>query len=69
MSLSLPRAGQGRLDGAICDYEEKDKMDFLHLAHSQGVRNIEMEVQCFAARSPLFHWRRPMGWIWPCSSS
>ena len=35
--------GQGRLDGAICDYEESQKLAFLQRAHSQGVRNIEME--------------------------
>lgn len=41
--------GQGRLDGAICDYTEKDKMDFLQRAHELGVRNIEMESLTFAA--------------------
>jgi uridine phosphorylase len=41
--------GQGRLDGAICDYSEKDKMDFLQRAHEAGVRNIEMESLTFGA--------------------
>ena len=41
--------GQGRLDGAICDYTEQDKMDFLQKAHDKGVRNIEMESLTFAA--------------------
>jgi hypothetical protein len=41
----MPPAGQGRLDGAICEYEEGDKMNFLHEAWAQGVRNIEMEVR------------------------
>lgn len=35
--------GQARLDGAICDYTEADKFEFLNLAHSKGVVNIEME--------------------------
>jgi len=41
--------GQGRLDGAFCDYTEEDKMNFLREVHSKGVRNIEMESLCFAA--------------------
>ena len=35
--------GQGRLDGALCDYTEADKMEFLERAKEEGVRNIEME--------------------------
>ena len=35
--------GQGRLDGAICEYTETDKMNFLRQAQQKGVRNIEME--------------------------
>lgn len=35
--------GQARLDGAMCEYSEKDKMDYLHALHKQGVRNFEME--------------------------
>ncbi|KNC82679.1 uridine phosphorylase [Sphaeroforma arctica JP610] len=41
--------GQGRLDGAICDYVGKNKMDFLMKAHKGGVRNIEMESLQFAS--------------------
>ena len=41
--------GQGRLDGAICDYEESQKIAFLDRAHSEGVRNIEMESLQFGA--------------------
>ncbi|VDD93207.1 unnamed protein product [Enterobius vermicularis] len=41
--------GQSRLDGAFCDYTEKDKFDFLNELHSKGVRNIEMEATCFSA--------------------
>ncbi|MBT3705223.1 uridine phosphorylase [Candidatus Peregrinibacteria bacterium] len=40
---------QGRLDGAICDYTEQDKMAFLKEAHHLGVRNMEMEATEFAA--------------------
>ena len=35
--------GQARLDGAICHYNEDDKMKFLQKAHEAGVVNIEME--------------------------
>ncbi|XP_048579220.1 uridine phosphorylase 2 isoform X2 [Nematostella vectensis] len=41
--------GQGRLDGAFCEYTLNDKLDFLNKAYSLGVRNIEMESVCFAA--------------------
>jgi len=35
--------GQGRLDGAFCEFSEVEKMNFLEEAHRAGVRNIEME--------------------------
>jgi uridine phosphorylase len=41
--------GQGRLDGAICEYTDADKLAFLHRAFDLGVRNIEMESCVFAA--------------------
>jgi uridine phosphorylase len=42
--------GQGRLDGALCEYGEEEKMAFLRRAHAEaGVRNIEMEAPYFAA--------------------
>lgn len=41
--------GQGRLDGAFCDYSENDKMDYLESVREQGVVNIEMETVPFAA--------------------
>ena len=41
--------GQGRLDGAICEYSPDDKMEFLRQAHAAGVRNIEMESLQFGA--------------------
>lgn len=41
--------GQGRLDGAICDYTVEDKLEFLQQAHDIGVRNIEMESLQFGA--------------------
>ncbi|XP_076379810.1 uridine phosphorylase 2 isoform X4 [Megalopta genalis] len=41
--------GQGRLDGAFCDFTENDKMDYLSKLHKAGVVNIEMESLSFAA--------------------
>uniref|UniRef100_A0A6P4FGC4 Uridine phosphorylase 1 n=1 Tax=Drosophila rhopaloa TaxID=1041015 RepID=A0A6P4FGC4_DRORH len=41
--------GQGRTDGAICEYTEKDKMAFLQKCHDLGIRNIEMEASMFAS--------------------
>uniref|UniRef100_A0A1B6DDL4 Nucleoside phosphorylase domain-containing protein n=1 Tax=Clastoptera arizonana TaxID=38151 RepID=A0A1B6DDL4_9HEMI len=41
--------GQGRLDGAFCDFTEQDKMEFLEKLHNAGVSNIEMESLAFAA--------------------
>ena len=41
--------GQARLDGAVCEHEEQEKMNFLRRAHEAGVRNIEMEATQFAA--------------------
>ncbi|XP_039091606.1 uridine phosphorylase 1 [Hyaena hyaena] len=40
--------GQGRLDGALCSYTEKDKQQYLRAAHAAGVRNIEMESSVLA---------------------
>lgn len=42
-------SGQGRLDGALCSYTERDKQEYLRAAHAAGVRNIEMESSVFAA--------------------
>ncbi|KFM57843.1 Uridine phosphorylase 2, partial [Stegodyphus mimosarum] len=41
--------GQGRLDGAFCDYTEENKIAFLQDIYSKGVVNIEMESLAFAA--------------------
>ncbi|CAH1995049.1 unnamed protein product [Acanthoscelides obtectus] len=42
--------GQGRLDGAFCEYTEADKMAFLkNLKEKHNVTNIEMEIIPFAA--------------------
>lgn len=35
--------GQGRLDGAFCDYSELDKLKYLQKLQKFGVVNIEME--------------------------
>jgi len=45
--------GQGRLDGAICQYNEQDKMEYLQEAASKGVTNMEMEALVFAALTHL----------------
>lgn len=41
--------GQARLDGAICDYTDADKMAFLQRCFDSGVRNMEMESPVFGA--------------------
>ncbi|KAB0800660.1 hypothetical protein PPYR_06399 [Photinus pyralis] len=41
--------GQGRTDGAFCEYTEADKMEYLQQIRNQGVVNIEMEAIPFAA--------------------
>ncbi|XP_055380928.1 uridine phosphorylase 1-like isoform X2 [Condylostylus longicornis] len=41
--------GQGRLDGAFCEFSENDKMDYLNHLRENGVVNIEMESTIFAA--------------------
>jgi len=41
--------GQGRLDGAICEYTVNDKMKFLQRAYKNNVRNMEMESLQFGA--------------------
>ncbi|XP_017131849.1 uridine phosphorylase 1 [Drosophila elegans] len=41
--------GQGRTDGAICEYTDEDKMAFLQKCHDLGIRNIEMEASMFAS--------------------
>uniref|UniRef100_T1J0D2 Uridine phosphorylase n=1 Tax=Strigamia maritima TaxID=126957 RepID=T1J0D2_STRMM len=41
--------GQGRLDGAFCDYSAHDKFTFLKKLEDCGVKNIEMEASAFAA--------------------
>lgn len=41
--------GQGRLDGAFCDYDEAAKLAFLKKAHTLGVKNIEMEGTILAS--------------------
>ncbi|XP_011162228.1 uridine phosphorylase 1 isoform X1 [Solenopsis invicta] len=41
--------GQGRLDGAFCEFTENDKMEYLTKLQKAGVVNIEMESLCFAA--------------------
>merc|ERR1719397_460961 len=40
--------GQGRLDGAVCEYSEQDKMAYLCQVSQKGVTNMEMEALVFA---------------------
>lgn len=41
--------GQGRLDGAFCEYTETEKVEYLSKLKQNGIVNIEMEVVPFAA--------------------
>jgi uridine phosphorylase len=41
--------GQGRLDGAFCEYSEDVKIAYLTKLYKNGVRNIEMEAVIFGA--------------------
>lgn len=41
--------GQGRLDGAFCEYSHADKVSYLKKLNEEGVVNIEMESLTFAA--------------------
>ena len=41
--------GQGRLDGAICEHSEEEKMEYLNNLKKAGVVNIEMECTAFGA--------------------
>lgn len=45
--------GQGRLDGAFCDFTEQDKMEYLEKLRDFGVVNIEMEGEMRSLRSLL----------------
>lgn len=39
--------GQGRVDGAFCEYSLEDKMAYLETCKKNGITNIEMESLCF----------------------
>ena len=49
MTVSSVFVGQGRLDGAVCEHTEEEKMDFLRRAEKAGVVNIEMECAAMAS--------------------
>lgn len=49
MVINCLFSGQGRLDGAFCDYTEKEKLEFLHKVHNNNILNMEMESLAFAA--------------------
>ena len=37
------------MDGAFCEFDEAQKMEYLRRLNEAGVKNIEMEATCFAA--------------------
>jgi len=41
--------GQGRVDGAFCDYDQEMRFEFLTKLKEMGIENIEMESHIFAA--------------------
>merc|ERR1711962_1504359 len=45
--------GQGRLDGAICEHTESEKLAYLQDVADKGVTNMEMEALVFAALTHL----------------
>lgn len=49
LTMSISVTGQGRLDGAFCEFSENDKMEYLSKIHEFGVVNIEMESTIFGA--------------------
>ncbi|XP_074596683.1 uridine phosphorylase 1 [Brevipalpus obovatus] len=49
MSTTEFYEGQGRMDGAFCDFGEKDRENYLNQLKKDGVMNIEMEANAFAA--------------------
>lgn len=49
MQLYFIYAGQGRTDGAVCEYSDDEKMDFLKECQKKGICNIEMEATMFAS--------------------
>lgn len=47
--------GQGRLDGAFCEFSEQDKMDYLEKLQEFGVMNIEMEGKVVVSFNHCFN--------------
>ncbi|TRY79304.1 hypothetical protein TCAL_06054 [Tigriopus californicus] len=45
--------GQGRVDGAFCNYTKEDKMEYMNHLKQVGVKNIEMESTCFTAMTHM----------------
>ena len=42
-------SGQGRIDGACCDYTKEEQIAYLKEIHEKGVKNIEMEATALAS--------------------
>ncbi|XP_002054235.2 uridine phosphorylase 1 [Drosophila virilis] len=49
MSTDCFYEGQGRTDGAVCEYSDDEKMAFLKECQKKGICNIEMEATMFAS--------------------
>lgn len=49
LKVYFPPSGQGRMDGAFCCFNEKEKMAYLEHLRDEGVVNIEMESLAFTA--------------------
>jgi len=49
MSTTEFYEGQGRTDGAFCDFTLKDRENYLNQLKKDGVMNIEMEANAFVA--------------------
>lgn len=41
--------GQARTDGAICDFSEQDRLEYLKCLQQAGIVNIEMECTVLAS--------------------
>ena len=41
--------GQARMDGAVCEFSEQDRLDYLKTLQQAGVVNIEMECTVLAS--------------------
>ena len=40
---------QGRTDGAVCEFSDEERKEFVEKIHETGIKNLEMECAAFAA--------------------